>query len=650
MAMYFEASVNSKRVPLLTDVEKKEVELSHSVEDRDPPIATNPPVEKKPDGAWDFKPSKDKIRFCGCCCMMPSKIAKPLEIILLVLILLFVVIMCLFPVAVHYVYKESSRNSSSGLQNESLFHPVSGQCPAYGARSSTCEDESTGIASNASCVAVSYTGSTCKSILQEWQSCAIGTSDDIYVTSNSSQKLESKVRLLQVLQDPSVSDECRSAGSEFLCQYSFTLCDCVAGKEYLPSRELCNYVSTQVCSAEWQAAISSFGPGVLPDCLKLPSTGITSNFTLNSTIVCAESDGFSLIGGFCRPRCDKFQTLASKNVLTHKVTQLIANIVSLLVGIIVLIVSFIRWRIILTYPSIFLVYMTVGLCILSVFVLVSVIDFKDLYCSSEDLIETFNNSTTYCKVTGAIFHYFYLNMTLWWFFHVMSVFYKVMFPVFAKEHKEKDKFIHIVLLILGILIPIPGVSLALTVEKYKSYTLFTFPSYVCVPRNGELQYYSLLLPLNVLLCIGLFCLVLIFWRLQKHRTALLRKSSPIALPEIKLLFTLLFFSIFGIIILYYFGAATATQDKYTTGIKKYFECQAFGIDPNVKRCDPADFRQYTYPDFAVIVYLLLGFITTANLIYVCNWRAVCSCLSKLCYRKQRYTKANLDTYIEHNSG
>ena len=101
--MYYEAStVNSKRVPLLTDVEKKEVELSYSVEDRDPNPA---PVEKKPDGAWDFKPSKDRIRFCGCCCMMSSKIAKPLEIILLVLILLFVVVMCLFPVAVHIGYK-----------------------------------------------------------------------------------------------------------------------------------------------------------------------------------------------------------------------------------------------------------------------------------------------------------------------------------------------------------------------------------------------------------------------------------------------------------------------------------------------------------------------------------------------------------------
>ena len=168
---------------------------------------------------------------------------------------------------------------------------------------------------------------------------------------------------MQALQNPSVSEECRSAGSEFVCQYSFPLCHCVTGEEYLPSREFCNYVSTQVCSAEWQAAIY-FGY-VLPDCSELPSTGSTSyfifayycfrhitgdsdntsNITSNSTIVCSESDGFSFIDGFCRPRCDKFQTHTPKNALIHKVIQLTANIISLSVGIIVLIVSLIRWRV-----------------------------------------------------------------------------------------------------------------------------------------------------------------------------------------------------------------------------------------------------------------------------------------------------------------
>ena len=54
-----------------------------------------------------------------------------------------------------------------------------------------------------------------------------------------------------------------------------------------------------------------------------------------------------------------------------------------------------------------------------------------------------------CISTGVVFQYFLLNMTLWWIFHVVSIFYKIMFPMFAKEHKNKDKYIHIVLLVLG---------------------------------------------------------------------------------------------------------------------------------------------------------------------------------------------------------
>ena len=136
-------------------------------------------------------------------------------------------------------------------------------------------------------------------------------------------------------------------------------------------------------------------------------------------------------------------------------------------------------------------------CLITVAVLIitSVIDFKDLYCSSEDLIEAFNNPTIYCKAsgicillrlmklrifcTGAIFHYFYFNMTLWWFFHVISVFYKVMFPVFAKGHKKKDKFIHIFLLILGIRILIINIITLILISRYFNSFSWCIAGTVC---------------------------------------------------------------------------------------------------------------------------------------------------------------------------
>ena len=121
------------------------------------------------------------------------------------------------------------------------------------------------------------------------------------------------------------------------------------------------------------------------------------------------------------------------------------------------------------------------------------------------------------------------------------------------------------------------------------------------------------------------------------------------MPELKLLFTLVFFSVFGIVSLAYFGTDTATRDKYINGIEKYFECQAFGVHPNVSCKQLAkDFENYDYPHFSIIVYLLLGLVTTAILVYVCNWSAVATFCNSI-RRRRKYTRTNLDTYIEHNS-
>ena len=53
------------------------------------------------------------------------------------------------------------------------------------------------------------------------------------------------------------------------------------------------------------------------------------------------------------------------------------------------------------------------------------------------------------SLLGAVFHYFIVNMALWWFFHVCSIFYKIMFPMTAKQYEKKEKYFHIVLLVTG---------------------------------------------------------------------------------------------------------------------------------------------------------------------------------------------------------
>lgn len=125
--------------------------------------------------------------------------------------------------------------------------------------------------SDSSSLCQPYTGTTCSSLLSTWQTCAIGMSDGVFIKSSPS--LEANVQLvntlLTTLQSTGVSESCQTAGAIFLCQYYFPLCHCQTGEQYLPSRETCLYVSTDVCHSEWEVAMA-VDPNNVPDCLLLP--------------------------------------------------------------------------------------------------------------------------------------------------------------------------------------------------------------------------------------------------------------------------------------------------------------------------------------------------------------------------------------------
>ena len=56
----------------------------------------------------------------------------------------------------------------------------------------------------------------------------------------------------------------------------------------------------------------------------------------------------------------------------------------------------------------------------------------------------------FCSVfTGVVLQYFIVNATVWWLFHLLSIFYSVMFPFTARRWKKKEKYIHLALLIVG---------------------------------------------------------------------------------------------------------------------------------------------------------------------------------------------------------
>lgn len=112
----------------------------------------------------------------------------------------------------------------------------------------------------------------------------------------------------------------------------------------------------------------------------------------------------------------------------------------------------------------------------------------------------------------------------------------------------------------------------------------------------------------------------------------------ITIAETKILFVLCYYVVFGVITLAYFGYTTADQEDFVNGIKSYFTCEASGQRPNSTPCDPDLYLQYNNPELGATTYLLMGLITTANFIFVINWKftkdKMMSCFRTICCRKK----------------
>ena len=117
----------------------------------------------------------------------------------------------------------------------------------------------------------------------------------------------------------------------------------------------------------------------------------------------------------------------------------------------------------------------------AVFELIALAD-RGLFCSSNDLLDSLNNPTVFCKITGeelnpgadagiltlshmhththihitnlrilsvaipvgVILHYVIVSASLWWLFHVASIFYTITFPFHARRTLLKHKCIYLI--------------------------------------------------------------------------------------------------------------------------------------------------------------------------------------------------------------
>ena len=135
-----------------------------------------------------------------------------------------------------------------------------------------------------------------------------------------------------------------------------------------------------------------------------------------------------------------------------------------------------------------------------------------------------------------VFTYTLSQLSWWWLFHTTALFWKIRFPFHARsfEMSHKVKYIHATSLILGLLLPL--VPIITSIAKYgvdfKSNALarsrnVTFltgglgfrahrsPPILCTGTDKDAVFYSLVLPINIILAIGCTLLIIIFWTVHK---------------------------------------------------------------------------------------------------------------------------------------
>ena len=87
-------------------------------------------------------------------------------------------------------------------------------------------------------------------------------------------------------------------------------------------------------------------------------------------------------------------------------------------------------------------------------------------------------------------------------------------------------------------------------------------------------------------------------------------------------------------VLVYYGFAVADIDLLEKALETYFHCEALGHLPNqTSQCDPKEYQQYIYPGLAATTFLLMGFLSTANLTFVIKWSHITKFCSQLYHKK-----------------
>ena len=120
---------------------------------------------------------------------------------------------------------------------------------------------------------------------------------------------------------------------------------------------------------------------------------------------------------------------------------------------------------------------------------------------------------TYLYITGVIFHWLLVLLTVLWLLHLIHLFIKIVYPIRSRklDRKQTKIILHVTevggAFILCGLAPITFVSMS-------EYSIGRFPPLLCLPSK-VVNFYTVCIPLCIILASGVILAIIMFWLLHK---------------------------------------------------------------------------------------------------------------------------------------
>lgn len=123
-----------------------------------------------------------------------------------------------------------------------------------------------------------------------------------------------------------------------------------------------------------------------------------------------------------------------------------------------------------------------------------------------------------------VFYYCLIQMTLWWLFHIVALFWAFRFPLHfrAFQKSKRIRYIHFACVVLGLVLPVIPVVVTIgdhatdeTVSKGLGFGITNFPPILCAGIDADASFYSLILPITIMTEVGMTLLVFTFWDVRK---------------------------------------------------------------------------------------------------------------------------------------